>query len=77
MCMARSSCIFLEDLSEAPAKVILEREKHFGAAYTLVSHGPATYRSMVEECSAILGKHIGFEYLPLEKRFETAIAGLT
>lgn len=68
-----SSCIFLEDLSEAAAKVIEEREKHFGAEYMLVSRGPASYRSMVEECAAILGKPIGFEYLTLEKRFETAL----
>lgn len=68
-----SSCVFLEDLSEASAKVIEERDRHFGAEYMLVSRGPATYRSMVEECAAILGKPIGFEYLPLEKRFETAL----
>ena len=68
-----SSTIFLDDLAEAAAKVIAEREKHYAAHYFLVSNGPTPYVQLVNECSRLLGKTIRLEYMTLEQRFDTAL----
>lgn len=68
-----SSTIFLEDLAEAAAKVIAEREKHYAAHYLLVSNGPTRYVDLVDECSRLLGKPIRLEYMTFEDRVATAL----
>lgn len=77
LCMLNPDCVssttYLDDLSDAAAKVIAERARHYGAIYPIVSNGPTPYRELVEQCSKALGKPIGFEYLTIEKRIETAL----
>lgn len=64
---ASSSFVALEDLGEAAAKVILERERHFQALYPLVSVGPITYGDATAQVGAIIGKEISIKHYTVEE----------
>lgn len=48
----------LQDLGEAGARILCEREKHYSAQYQLVSSEPLTYKEAVGIVSKVIGKDI-------------------
>lgn len=53
-----SSLIALEDLAEAAATVLIEREKHYFAQYPLCSTLPTSDAEVVEVIEKVIGKKV-------------------
>lgn len=72
------SFTILQDLAEALAIIIEEREKHFLAEYTACSTGPLSYADVIATLSEEIGKPIQIQqkdFYESASQFESLIAG--
>lgn len=74
----RFSCLALQDLGEAVALIIEQREKHYFALYPLVSvETPMSYSEMFGVVGKVVGKPVKVQQRPFEEAVSALLQVLT